>query len=147
MQYNSCTYVYTWRMYTRVLTCTNTCTYTHSLTHIHTCTHTHTPMHPGKHIGTCADIHIFHLRNHWQIGKPHENPPKKCLPWWTPFWGSTSTMVRQLNAFPKNGKVIFQSVLLKRDDFRKFSEMLRKPEKLPMVEGEQFPNVLVAKLG
>lgn len=29
----------------------------------------------------------------------------------------------------------------------KFSEMLRKPEKLQMVEGEQFPNVLVAKLG
>ena len=70
-------------IHTRVLTCTNTCTYytfTYSHTHMHTSTHRYTPMHPGKHIGTCADIHfhILHLRNHCHIGKPHENSRKSA---------------------------------------------------------------------
>ena len=110
-------------------------TFTYSHKHMHTSTHTYTPMHPGKHIGTCADIHIriFHLRNHWHIGKPHENPPKKCLQFSSheihdghhsevqrPRWCGSSTH------FPKMEKSFSNLFFEKGHDFRKFSEMILK---------------------
>ena len=119
----------------------HTFTYSHTHFHTHTCV-TYTPIHPGKHIGTCADthIHIFHLRNHWHIGKPHENQWKHSEVQ-RPRWCGSSTH------FPKMEKSFSNLFFEKGLFFVTFSEMLRKPEKLQMVEGEQFPNVLVAKLG
>lgn len=146
MQYNSCTYVYTFRMYTIVYThvCSHAQTHahiTHSLTHIHTCTLPHTDTHRCTLVNTQALVQTFTFTSYtFEIIVTQENPMKtpEKVP---PIFQSMKSMMDTILRFNVHDGAGAQRISQKwkRDDFRKFSEMLRKPEKLKWQKGNNFP--------